>query len=75
MPPPDASCIADYQRLGFLVLPDFKPADEVAAARARAQALVDAFDPAQGASLAPYAGRTAATATSGPWLPGFRPDG
>ena len=50
MPPPDASFIADYQRLGFLVLPDFKPADEVAAARARAQALVDAFDPAQGAS-------------------------
>ncbi len=36
-----------YQREGFLVLEGFKSAAEIAAVRARAQELVDAFDPAQ----------------------------
>ncbi len=33
-----------YQREGYLVLPGFKPADEIAALRARALQIVDAFD-------------------------------
>ncbi len=41
---------AAYHRDGYLVLPGFKRPDELAAVRARAQALVDAFDPAAGAS-------------------------
>ena len=45
-----ASQLAEYHRDGFLVLPGFKPAAELDAARARAAALVEAFDPAQGAS-------------------------
>lgn len=36
---------ADYQRNGYLVLPDFKTAPELAALRARAQTIVQAFDP------------------------------
>ena len=42
--------IADFNDRGYLVLPGFKCAAEVAAAKARAQQLVEAFDPAQGAS-------------------------
>jgi phytanoyl-CoA hydroxylase len=38
----------DYQRDGFLVLPDFKSAADIAALRERAAAIVDAFDPAAG---------------------------
>ena len=41
---------ATYQDQGYLVLPGFKPRAEVDAAVARAQALVDAFDPGAGAS-------------------------
>jgi len=37
---------AQYARDGYLVLPDFKSASEIAALRARAGAIVDAFDPA-----------------------------
>ena len=47
---PDAAQFADFHDRGFLVLPGFKSAGDVAAAKARALALVDAFDPAQGAS-------------------------
>jgi phytanoyl-CoA hydroxylase len=36
---------AQYARDGYLVLPRFKPADELAAVRDRAHALVDAFEP------------------------------
>ncbi len=39
-----------YAEQGFLVLPGFKRADELAALSARARALVDDFDPAAGAS-------------------------
>jgi phytanoyl-CoA hydroxylase len=41
---------ARYAEQGFLMLPGFKRADEIAALRQRVQALVDAFDPAAGAS-------------------------
>jgi phytanoyl-CoA hydroxylase len=41
---------ATYQDQGYLVLPGFKSRAEVEAAVARAQALVDAFDPVAGAS-------------------------
>jgi len=41
---------AAYQAQGYLVLPGFKPRAEVQAAVARARELVDAFDPAAGAS-------------------------
>ena len=34
-----------YDRDGFLVLPGFKDAAQIAALRARAEAIVDAFDP------------------------------
>src|SRR5436190_8977706 len=37
--------LAAYGRDGYLVLPGFKPADELALVRARAEAIVDAFDP------------------------------
>jgi len=36
---------AQYDRDGFIVLPDFKDAAQIAALRARAEAIVDAFDP------------------------------
>jgi phytanoyl-CoA hydroxylase len=39
--------IEQYQRDGYVVLDGFKSAAEIAAVRARAQALVEAFDPAQ----------------------------
>ncbi|MBI5259211.1 MAG: phytanoyl-CoA dioxygenase family protein [Burkholderiales bacterium] len=41
----DAAQIAHYRREGYLVLPDFKPAAELAALRARALEIVDAFEP------------------------------
>ena len=40
-----------YRRDGYLVLPGFKPATELAAARERALAVVAAFDPAEAASI------------------------
>jgi phytanoyl-CoA hydroxylase len=43
----DATQIARYHADGFLVLPDFKSDAELAAVRARAAAMVDAFDPAE----------------------------
>ncbi len=39
--------IARYHADGFLVLPEFKPAQALAAVRARAEAIVEAFDPAE----------------------------
>ena len=42
--------IADWRRDGYLVLPAFKGAAELAAAKARAHEIVAAFDPAAGAS-------------------------
>ena len=36
---------AQYERDGFIVLPGFKDAAQIAALRARAEAIVDAFDP------------------------------
>jgi phytanoyl-CoA hydroxylase len=43
--------IARYHQDGFLVLPGFKSAQEMAALRQRAVAMVDAFDPASSASI------------------------
>jgi phytanoyl-CoA hydroxylase len=40
----------DWNRLGYLALPGFKTEPDLAAVRERAQALVEAFDPATGAS-------------------------
>jgi phytanoyl-CoA hydroxylase len=40
----------DWNRLGYLALPGFKTEPELAAVRERAQAIVEAFDPATGAS-------------------------
>ena len=40
-----------YQQDGFLVLPDFKSAAEVAALRQRAIAIVDAFDPRESITI------------------------
>ncbi len=42
---------ATWQRDGFLVLPDFKPAAELASLRARALETVDRFDPAQSRTI------------------------
>ena len=42
-----AEQIASYQTNGFLVLPDFKPAEAMAQVRQRAEAIVEAFDPAE----------------------------
>jgi phytanoyl-CoA hydroxylase len=44
------SQIADYREQGFLALPGFKTAGEVAALAGRAREFVEAFDPASGAS-------------------------
>ncbi len=38
---------AQYQRDGYVVIPDFKPAEELARLRRRAEQIVDAFDPAE----------------------------
>ena len=40
-----------FQRDGYLVLPGFKPATEIAAVRARAGAIVAAFDPSEAVSI------------------------
>jgi len=40
-----------FDDAGYLVLPAFKPAAEIAAVRARAEAIVDAFEPAAGAGV------------------------
>jgi phytanoyl-CoA hydroxylase len=42
---------AQYARDGFLVLPNFKDAAQIAALRARADAIVDAFDPAESRAI------------------------
>jgi phytanoyl-CoA hydroxylase len=41
----------DFARDGFVVLPGFKPARQIAELRERAAAIVDAFDPAEGAGI------------------------
>ena len=46
----DAEQHKAWARDGYLVLPGFKSEAELAAAKARAQAIVEAFDPSQGAS-------------------------
>ena len=46
----DAHQIMDWHEAGYLVLPDFKPARELAVARARAHALALAFEPTPGSS-------------------------
>jgi phytanoyl-CoA hydroxylase len=40
-----------YERDGFLVLPGFKSSEEIAALRARAAEIVDAFDPAESTAV------------------------
>ena len=40
-----------YQRDGYLVLPDFKSLDEIAALRARAEQIVNEFDPSLSQSI------------------------
>jgi phytanoyl-CoA hydroxylase len=40
-----------YDRDGYLVLPDFKPLDEIALLRKRAGEIVDAFDPDESRSI------------------------
>ena len=52
---------ASYQRDGYIVLPGFKSAQEIAAVRARAAQIVDAFDPAEGSSI--FTTQNQATAT------------
>ena len=42
---------AHYRRDGYIVIPDFKPADELARLRQRAEAIVDAFDPAESRAI------------------------
>ncbi|OYU43808.1 MAG: phytanoyl-CoA dioxygenase [Burkholderiales bacterium PBB4] len=42
-----AEQIASYQTNGYLVLPNFKPAEAMAQVRQRAMAMVEAFDPAE----------------------------
>ena len=43
--------IAQYQRDGFLVIPGFKTAAEIATLRRRAEQIVDEFDPASTRSV------------------------
>ena len=40
-----------YQRDGYIILPGFKGADEIAALRARAEQIVNEFDPSQSQSI------------------------
>jgi len=42
---------AQYDRDGFIVLPNFKSPDEIAALRRRAEEIVDAFDPAESRAI------------------------
>jgi phytanoyl-CoA hydroxylase len=57
---------ARYQRDGYIVLPGFKSADEIAALRARAAQIVDAFDPGQGSAI--FTTQNQATSTDGYFL-------
>jgi phytanoyl-CoA hydroxylase len=57
---------ARYQRDGYLVIPGFKGAEEIAALRARAAQIVDEFDPNQGSSI--FTTQNQATATDGYFL-------
>jgi phytanoyl-CoA hydroxylase len=50
-----------YQRDGYIVIPGFKSAQEIAAVRARAAQIVDEFDPGQGSSI--FTTQNQATAT------------
>jgi phytanoyl-CoA hydroxylase len=43
--------LARYREQGFLVIPGFKSAGDIAALRARAEAIVDAFDPSEAGSI------------------------
>ena len=43
--------LARYREQGFIVIPGFKSADAIAGLRARAQAIVEAFDPREAASI------------------------
>jgi phytanoyl-CoA hydroxylase len=43
--------VQQYQRDGYLALPDFKSAQQIAALRLRAEQLVDAFDPASSKTI------------------------
>jgi phytanoyl-CoA hydroxylase len=56
----DAQC-ASYRRDGYLVLPGFKSAADIAALRARAAQIVDEFDPDQGSAI--FTTQNQATAT------------
>ena len=42
---------AQYARDGYLVLDGFKPIEEIRAVRARAEAIVEAFDPGESVSI------------------------
>ncbi|MDB5918929.1 MAG: phytanoyl-CoA dioxygenase [Massilia sp.] len=52
---------ASYRRDGYIVLPGFKSAAEIAGLRARAAEIVDQFDPGQGSSI--FTTQNQATAT------------
>lgn len=52
---------AQYQRDGYIVLPDFKSAADVARLRQRAEEIVDAFDPSQSRSIFTTSNQLAAT--------------
>jgi len=47
----DPAALKDWPETGFAVLPGFKSPREVAALRARAEAIVEAFDPAEGGGV------------------------
>ena len=42
---------AEYERDGFIVLPNFKSLDEIALLRRRAEEIVDAFDPTESRAI------------------------
>ncbi len=52
---------AQFQRDGYIVLPDFKTPDQIAALRERAAAIVDAFDPSTSRSIFTTKDQAAAT--------------
>ena len=52
---------AQYQRDGYIVLPDFRSAADVARLRQRAEEIVDAFDPSQSRSIFTTSNQLAAT--------------
>ncbi len=57
---------AGYRRDGYIVLPGFKSAEDIAAVRERAAQIVDAFDPGQGSSI--FTTQNQATATDAYFL-------